>query len=218
VNLRPPVDLGLYLILGPDTTLGRPLRDVALAAVAGGATVVQLRQKGGASRAFVEEARALIAVLRPLGVPVIVNDRADVALAAGADGVHVGQDDMSPEDVRRIVGPQLLVGLSVTNVAQARDVDATVVDYVGVGPVFATTSKSDAAPALGIEGTAQVCRALRLPAVAIGGIDRDNAARVLATGVQGIAVISAVCAAEDPELAAALLAAQLPRAGIGRAR
>jgi thiamine-phosphate pyrophosphorylase len=218
VSLRTPVDLGLYLVLDPDTTLGRPLCDVALAAVAGGATVVQLRQKGGASRVFVEEARALIAVLRPLGVPVIVNDRADVALAAGADGVHVGQDDMSPEDVRRIVGPQLLVGLSVTNVAQARAVNTAVVDYVGVGPVFGTASKPDAASALGIEGTAQVCRALRLPAVAIGGIDRHNVARVLATGVQGIAVISAVCAAEDPEQAAALLAAQLPHAGIGRAR
>jgi thiamine-phosphate pyrophosphorylase len=217
VTLRRPLDLGLYLVLGPDTTRGRPLCDVALAAVSGGATIVQVRQKGGVTRDFVEEARALVVALRPRGVPVIVNDRADVALASGADGVHVGQDDMSAEDVRRIVGPELLVGLSVTNLQEAHAVNADIVDYVGVGPVFATASKSEAAPVLGIEGTARVCRALRLPAVAIGGIDRDNAARVLTTGVHGIAVISAICAAEAPERAAALLAAQVRRAGIGRA-
>jgi thiamine-phosphate pyrophosphorylase len=218
VSLRRPFDLRLYLVIGPDAVLGRPLRDVALAAVSGGATAVQLRQKGGATRAFVEEARALVAALRPHGVPVIVNDRVDVALAADADGVHVGQDDMSPEDARRILGPELLVGLSVTSLQEARAVNAAVVDYVGIGPVFATASKSDAAPPLGIEGMAQLCRALRLPAVAIGGINHRNAAQVLATGVQGIAVVSALCAAENPEHAAALLAAQLPRPSVERAR
>ena len=201
------LDLGVYLVIGPDTTRGRRIGDVALAAVSGGATVVQLRQKTEGTRAFVEEARALVAALRPRGVPVIVNDRVDVALAAGADGVHVGQNDMRPADARRLLGPGAIVGLSVSNAAEARAVDAGVVDYVGVGPVFPTPSKHDAAPALGLDGVADVCRLLSLPTVAIGGIDCENASEVLATGVQGVAVISAICLADEPAFSAARLAA-----------
>lgn len=211
------MDLSLYLVVGPEDTRGRPLHEVVLAAVAGGATAVQLRRKDHAARAFVEEARALIAVLRPCGVPVIVNDRVDVALAAGADGIHVGQDDLPAADVRCLVGEGLVVGLSVTSVAEARALDPGVVDYAGVGPVFATASKPDAAPPLGLEGTRAVRGVLPVPAVAIGGIGLANARAVLATGVAGIAVISAVCAADDPRHAAAHLAVAT-RAGIGVGR
>jgi thiamine-phosphate pyrophosphorylase len=206
---RRAIDLSLYLVIGPDTTMGRPLSEVVLAAIDGGVTVVQLRQKRGTTRAFVEEARALMALLRPLGVPLIVNDRVDVALAASADGVHVGQDDMCPADVRRLVGPSSIVGLSVTNLAEAHAVDATLVDYVGIGPVFATPTKPDAAPPLGLVGAAELCRALRVPAVAIGGIDCDNVGHVRAVGVQGVAVVSAIGSAAHPGEAAALLAAPL---------
>lgn len=207
VRGRPPVDLSLYLVAGPRDTRGRPLGEVVLEAVAGGVTAVQLRRKDHAARAFVEEARALVAALRPLGVPLIVNDRVDVALAAGADGVHVGQDDVTPADARRIVGEGMLLGLSVTSVAEARALDPRVVDYAGVGPVFATPSKPDAAPALGLEGTRAASGALAVPAVAIGGVGPANARAVLATGVAGIAVVSAICAADDPRAAAAALAA-----------
>lgn len=208
---RGPLDLSLYLVVGPDDTRGRPLREVVLAAVAGGVTAVQLRRKDHAARAFVEEARALAAALRPLGVPLIVNDRADVALAAGVDGVHVGQDDLPVADVRRLVGRTMVVGLSVTSVAEARALDPAFVDYAGVGPVFATPSKPDAAAPLGPDGTRAVCDVLAacapdVPAVAIGGIGPANAAAVLGTGVAGVAVISAVCAADDPRAAAATLA------------
>ena len=208
--MRRTLDLSLYLVVGPDDTRGRPVRDVVLAAVAGGATVVQLRRKDHAARAFVEEARTLVAALRPRGVPLIVNDRVDVALAADADGVHVGQEDMAVADVRRLVGERMVVGVSVTTPAEARALDPTLVDYAGVGPVFATASKPDAAPPLGVDGTRAVCDVLAprgLPAVAIGGIGAANAAAVRATGVAGVAVISAICAADDVRAAAASLAA-----------
>lgn len=199
-------DLSVYLIVGPESTRGRPLLDVVAAAVAGGATAVQLRWKDAPARAFVEEARRLATALRPRGVPLIVNDRVDVAIAAGADGVHVGQDDMAPADVRRMVGPEMLVGLSITCRADVAGLDPAIVDYAGVGPVFATPSKEDATPPLGLAETAEICRALEVPTVAIGGIGIANARAVLDTGVDGLAVISAICSADDPRTAAAALA------------
>jgi thiamine-phosphate pyrophosphorylase len=186
-----------------------------LAAVEGGVTAVQLRRKDHSARAFVEEARALVAELRPRGIPLIVNDRVDVALAADADGVHVGQDDLPAADVRRMVGEDLIVGLSVTNVAEARALDPAIVDYAGVGPVFATPTKPDAAPPLGLGGTRAVCDVLTVPVVAIGGIGLTNAAEVLTTGVVGVAVISAICGADHPRARAAQLAA-LTRAARAR--
>lgn len=209
------MDLSLYLVIGPDDTLGRPLREVVLAAVEGGVTAVQLRCKDHPARAFVEEARALVAELRPRGIPLIVNDRVDIALAVGADGVHVGQDDLAPADVRRMVGEHLLVGLSVTSVAEACALDPAIVDYAGVGPVFASPTKPDAAPPVGIAGTRAVCDVLTVPAVAIGGIGPTNIAEVLTAGVAGVAVISAICSAADPRTSAEQLAA-LTRAARAR--
>lgn len=202
---RRALDLSLYLVIGPHDTGGRPVREVVSAALSGGVTLVQLRRKDGTTRAFVEEARTLVALLRPRGVPLIVNDRVDVALAADADGVHVGQDDMSPADVRRLMGPERIVGLSVTTLAEARAVDDALVDYAGVGPVLATSTKPDGARPLGLAGTAEICRALTVPTVAIGGIDVDNVSRVRATGVDGVAVVSAICSAARPGEAAARL-------------
>jgi thiamine-phosphate pyrophosphorylase len=207
VSVRPPLDLSVYLVVGPDVTAGRPVPDLVLDAVQGGVTAVQLRWKDGATRAFVEEARALVALLRPLGIPLIVNDRVDVALAAEADGVHVGQSDMAAADVRRLVGPKAIVGLSVTNLHEGRALDAAVVDYAGVGPVFATPTKTDATPPLGLARTAEICRALAVPAVAIGGIGHDNAAHLRAAGIHGVAVVSAICGDHSPRAAAARLAA-----------
>lgn len=192
-------------MVGSDDTGGRPVAEVVREAVAGGVTAVQLREKTLSTRAFAEEARELSRLLRPIGIPLVVNDRADVALAAGADGVHVGQDDLPVDALRGLVGAGLLVGLSVTSIGEAAAVDAALVDYVGVGPVFATATKPDAAPALGIEGTRSICRVLCVPSVAIGGIDVANAALVRTTGVAGIAVVSAICRAARPGEAAARL-------------
>ena len=203
--VRHPPDLSLYFVTGPDDTRGRPVAEVVLEAVRGGVTTVQLRWKHAPDRALVQQARALINVLRPLGIPLIVNDRVDVALASGADGVHIGQDDIAPADVRELVGERFIVGLSVTSVDEARAVDARVVDYVGLGPVFATASKEDAAPPLGLDGVRAACRELAVPAVAIGGVSASNAAAVMNTGVVGIAAVSAIGTAHDPARAAAWL-------------
>lgn len=216
---------GVMLVVGPGDTRGRPVREVVRAAVAGGVTAVQLRDKGDDVRAQVTEARALVALLQPLGVPLLVNDRVDVALAAGAGGAHVGQEDLAPEDARRLLGPGRLVGLSVTTPDEAAGLGtlpAATVDYVGVGPVFATPTKPDAAPPLGIAGLRAACAALAasvpaVPAIAIGGIAAHNAAAMIAAGADGVAVVSAICAADDPEWAARELVALVRDARAGRA-
>lgn len=169
------------------------------AAVRGGATMVQLRLKSETPRVLAEVARALRAALPP-HVPLLVNDRADVALAAGADGVHVGPDDVEPAALRRIVPAAFLIGASVGSVDEvARAAGA---DYVGIGPVFETISKSDAGRAIGVGGFAMLARACGVPAVAIGGIDASRCAEVKRGGAAGIAAISALCGAPDPESAA----------------
>jgi thiamine-phosphate pyrophosphorylase len=159
-----------------------------------------------------QSAREVIEVLRPTGVPVIINDRVDLARALGAQGVHVGQGDASPAEARRTLGDDAIVGLSITDRAQLTAVDPNVVDYLGVGPVFATSSKPDAAPALGLATLAEIARAVRLPVAAIGGITEENAADVIRAGADGLAVISAVCAADDPENAARALVARIDEA------
>jgi thiamine-phosphate pyrophosphorylase len=207
-------DLSLYLVVGPDATAGRDVTSVALAAVRGGATMVQLRYKTGAAE-IMQSAREVIEVLRPTGVPVIINDRVDLARALGAQGVHVGQGDMSPADARRTLGEDAIVGLSITDPAQLKGVDPAVVDYLGVGPVFPTASKSDATPALGLETLSVIARSVRLPVAAIGGITDENAAAVIRAGADGLAVISAICAADDPEAAARLLSGRIDEARSG---
>jgi thiamine-phosphate pyrophosphorylase len=191
------------LVTDPAMTRTRGLIATVLAGVAGGATIVQLRDKDADDAALVAAARALRAELAPLGVPLIVNDRVAVAEAAGADGVHIGQDDGDPAAARALLGPDALIGLSVTRAAEIATVDASVVDYVGLGPVFATATKPDAAPALGLAGARAIAARLPVPWIAIGGIDAANAADVIAAGAAGIAVVSAICAADDPAEAAA---------------
>jgi thiamine-phosphate pyrophosphorylase len=195
----------LCLVTDPSLDRGR-LLEVVRAAVAGGVTSVQLREKGASTREFVERARMLMQVLAPAGVPLIVNDRIDVALASGADGVHVGQSDMSVAEVRRWL-PDAIVGLSVERIEHVLEVESRrlAVDYLGVSPVFATASKLDAAPPLGLDGLAAIRDITSLPLVAIGGIAASNAAAVIAAGADGLAVVSAICGADDPLAAARLL-------------
>ncbi len=214
MNAKPAFDLTLYLVIGSDVTQGRPLDEVVAAAVRGGATLVQLREKVLGDADLVAAARALKGLLGPLGVPLIINDRAEVARAAGADGVHLGQGDLDAARAREILGPAGLIGVSAGTPEEAARVDRTVADYVGIGSVYATATKSDAGPPIGVAGLAALTATLRpLPVVAIGGIGTRQAAEVMAarvmaarvmdsSGPDGIAVVSAICGAPEPEAAA----------------
>jgi thiamine-phosphate pyrophosphorylase len=197
-----PVDLRLYGILGPENTDGRDLASCVTAAVAGGATLIQLRDKFSDSRALVESARSLMRALAGSGVPLLINDRVDVALAAGADGVHLGQKDMRAVDARRLLGPGKIIGITLNHEDQARALSDEDVDYACIGGVFATTSKDNPNPPVGLAGLARIAdlaRAARpgLPVGAIAGIDRTNLRGVIGAGADGIAVISALFAPED---------------------
>ena len=160
---------------------------------AGGATLIQLREKGMAPREFYEQAKKAVAVAVQRGVRLIINDRVDVALAVGAAGVHLGQDDMPPEAARRLLGSEAVIGYSTHNIEQAIAATNLPIDYLAIGPIFATTSKSDTAPVLGREGLRAVRRAIgAFPLVAIGGITSANAAGVIEAGADSVAVISAL--------------------------
>jgi thiamine-phosphate pyrophosphorylase len=198
---------GLYLVTDRGLCGDRALEAVVAQAVQGGVACVQLREKDLSTGAFVALARSLKALLVPLGVPLVINDRLDVALAAGADGVHVGQEDMPCELVRQFMGPRAIIGLSVetwADVVRAQDQD---VDYLGVSPVFPTPTKTDTKAAWGFEGIARIRAFSRHPLVAIGGLNAANAARAVRAGAGGIAVVSAICASPDPCAAARELAA-----------
>lgn len=213
--MRRDLDLSLYLVLDPRGCAGRDLVAVAEAAAAGGATIVQFRDKTAETRALVETARRLKEVLAPHGVPLIVNDRVDVALAAGADGVHVGQADMDPADARRLIGDDAILGLTVRAMPEARAVPHDAVDYVSIGGVFKTATKDNPDPPIGVDGLRRLAAAIDVPKVAIAGITADKAAGVIAAGVDGVAVVSAVCAAADPRAAAAELKAIVDAARAG---
>ncbi len=200
------VDLSLYALIDPAVAGGRTLVDLA-ARIAGSATLVQLRDKHSSTRAMVEEARALRAVLEPAGVPFLINDRVDVALAAEADGVHIGQDDMAPADARLLLGRMAIIGLSIKTVAQAQSAPLDHLDYVAIGGVYATTSKDNTSTPIGIGGLRSIVQTVRarardFPICAIAGINAGNAAEVIEAGADGVAVISALSLSADPIKAA----------------
>lgn len=195
----------LYFVADRDALPGRQLLETTRAALQGGVTAVQLRDKSGGTREMLELARALLALTRAAGVPLIVNDRADVALALGADGVHVGQDDLPALDVRQLIGPERILGVSAGTVAEARQAQADGADYTGAGDVFGTLSKPDAGPPIGLSALAEIARAVALPVVGIGGITEANAASVTEAGAAGVAVISAITRSSNPEDAARCL-------------
>jgi len=205
-----PVDLRLNAIIDPERAGGHDLVDLARRVAEGGATLVQLRDKRNVTRALVEEARAIKAALAPFAVPFVVNDRIDVALAANADGVHIGPGDMAVEDARRLLGPNAIIGLSIKTVAEAEAAPVELVDYAGIGGVYATLSKEQKSAPIGTEGFARVAgvlrrRAPKLPLCGIAGIDAGNAAAVIGAGADGIAVISALSLTPDPAAAARAL-------------
>jgi thiamine-phosphate pyrophosphorylase len=209
---------GLYFVTDRGLCGQRSLVDVVFQAIRGGAACVQLREKSAPTRAFVEEAQKIKELMAPFHVPLVINDRIDVALAVGADGVHVGQDDMPYEIARKLMGPKAIIGLSVEtweDVERAERLDA---DYLGVSPIFATPTKTDTKEPWGLDGLARIRACSRHSLVAIGGLNASNAEAAVMAGADGVAVVSAICASPDPlatsrELTDSITIALLKRRG-----
>ena len=208
-------DLSLYLVTDRSLAKGRPLAAIVEAAIRGGVTAVQYREKDLSTREMIEEAGTLAAICRRLGAIFIVNDRLDVALAVGAGGLHVGQDDMPARMARSFLGSGRLLGVSAGSLEEALRAQADGADYIGASPLFSTPTKPDAGPALGYEGLAAMSAGLTLPVVAIGGIGIANAGAAIEAGASGLAVVSAIVAAEDVEAAARSLRAEIDKAAKG---
>lgn len=197
-----PACLGLYLCTDRALLNGRSLARAVEEAIAGGVTIVQLREKELSSREFYETAKEILAITKRRGVPLIINDRLDIALAAGANGVHLGQDDLPVCAARTLAGRDFIIGVSAHNRAEAVRAEQEGADYIGAGAVFATGTKADAS-VIGPEGLAEAVRAVRIPVVGIGGINSANIIRVRETGAAGAAVISAILRSNDIRSAAA---------------
>lgn len=204
-----PFDLSLYLVLDPGLCAGIGMVETARAAVAGGATMVQLRDKTGDTARMIEAGRALKAALAGTGASLIVNDDVTAAVVIGADGIHIGQGDMSAAEARAWIGGEAILGLTVETPELAAAVDPAVVDYIGAGPVFATPTKADHRPPVGFDGLAHQIAASPVPAVAIGGLKIQHIAPTLAAGAGGVAVVSAICGQSDPQAAARSLADEI---------
>ncbi|WP_300673032.1 thiamine phosphate synthase [Desulfoluna sp.] len=196
------VDYSLYLVTDRNLSRGRSTAMIVSEAVAGGVTCVQLREKGCSTREFIGEALALKKILCQAGIPLIINDRVDVALAMGASGVHLGQSDMPIEDARRLLPPGALIGISAESLEDAVIAEKKGADYIGISPVFATPTKTDTAPPLGLEGIRCIRKAVNIPIIGIGGINLSNGKEVISAGANGLAVVSAIVSAGDPQKAA----------------
>lgn len=195
-------DPALYLVTDRMLSKGRPVELIVMQAVKGGVTMVQLREKESTTLDFVNLAKKLKRLLTPLHIPLIINDRLDVALAADADGLHIGQQDMPYSIARKLLGNDKIIGLSVENVDQAKEANKMDVNYIGLSPVFVTGTKPELVHALGLEGVREIAALSRHIRVAIGGINATNAAAVLQAGVHGLAVVSAICSSDNPMKAA----------------
>jgi len=196
---------GVYLVTDRGLCRNRPLQDVVLKAVQGGVSCVQLREKDLPARDFIGEAMAVKRILVPFHVPLIINDRVDVALACGADGIHLGRQDMPYAMARKLMGDQAIIGLSVETWEDVEAVEKLDVNYIGVSPVFATPTKTDTKEPWGLAGLKKIKAFSRHPLVAIGGINASNAQAVVEAGADCLAVVSAVCSADDPAAAAIIL-------------
>ena len=203
--MKIPFDLSLYLVTDRPLSGGRDMAWIVREAAAGGVTMVQLREKECSTAEFVALARELKAALTPLGIPLIINDRIDVALAVDADGVHIGQSDMPYETARALLGKEKIIGLSVETMDEVLAANELDVDYIGISPVYATPTKTDTLTPFGLEGIEQVMQQSRHRCVAIGGMNRNTIGEVIARGVEGVAVVSAIVAAESPREASAEL-------------
>jgi thiamine-phosphate pyrophosphorylase len=202
-------DLSLYLVLDPDLCVGIGMIETARLAVAGGATMVQLRDKRGGTARMIETGLALKEILKDTGALLVINDDVEAAIAISADGLHIGQDDMGPAAARAMIGLDMILGLSVETEALAAAIDAGIVDYAGIGPVFATPTKTDHKQPIGFDGLARLVKAAPVPTVAIGGLKSEHAGSVFAAGADGLAVVSAICGTPDPKAATVRIAEEI---------
>ena len=201
--------LRLYLVTDPELCSQHGLLETVRDAVRGGVTAVQLRDKTATTSALVKMGRDIATGLADTGVPLIVNDNVEAAIAIGADGLHVGQGDMKVDEARRLIGPDMLLGLSCETVEDARMTDPAIVNYIGVSPVFATPTKTDHSLAVGIEGLRAIAAATPVPKVAIGGLKSHHFEAIFVNGADGVAVVSAICGQPDAEAAASALATKI---------
>ena len=208
--------LRLYLVTDPELCSQYGLLETVRDAVRGGVTAVQLRDKTATTSALVKMGRDLAAGLADTGVPLIVNDNVEAAIAIGADGLHVGQGDMKVDEARRLIGPDMLLGLSCETVEDARMTDPAIVNYIGVSPVFATPTKTDHSLAVGIEGLRAIAAATPVPKVAIGGLKSHHFEAIFENGADGVAVVSAICGQPDAEAAASALATKIAQVTVHR--
>ena len=203
---------GLYLVTDRRLCGGHPLEEVIVKAIKGGVAYVQLREKDVSTRFFVEEAKRIKKLLEPYKIPLIINDRVDVALACSAEGVHIGQEDMPYEIVRKLMGRKAIIGLSVEKWEDVEASQKLDVSYIGISPVFSTPTKADTKGVWGLDGLAKIKAFSRHPLVAIGGINESNAANVIKAGADCLAIVSVICAAADPEMAARKLSKMISAA------
>jgi len=199
---RRHLDLSLYLVTDQGLAGERSLHDIVAAATRGGVTCVQIREKTASTGEFIEEVLSIRELLKKQNIPLIINDRIDIALAVKADGVHLGPSDMPLPMARTLAGKSMIIGVSAESVEGAVAAEREGADYIAVSPLHRTPTKTYAFPPLGIEGLRSIRTAVRTPLVVIGGLNRENAAEALQNGADGIAVVSAIVAAEDPEEAA----------------
>lgn len=195
------LDYSLYLVTDRGLTLGRELNYVIEEAILGGVNIVQLREKDCSSRDFYHLAKEVSEITRKYKIPLIINDRLDIALAVKAQGLHIGQSDLPYDIAREILGPQAIIGLSVENIQDAIDAESLDVDYLGISPVFSTNTKNDIAKPLGLEGFKAIKELSKHKLVGIGGINLTNTSDIIKAGADGIAVVSAICSAQSPRQA-----------------
>ncbi|MDM5295726.1 thiamine phosphate synthase [Peribacillus simplex] len=200
---KPQIDLSLYLVTEESIAI-EELTKIIAESVSGGVSIVQLREKNNSSLSFYKKASALKQLLGELSIPLIINDRVDIALAVEADGIHIGQDDLPLPVIKQMVPDDMIVGVSVSTLEEALEAEQNGADYIGVGSVFPTKTKQDAT-LMAIEDLEEICRSVSIPAVAIGGITADNISSLSDSGLSGTAVVSAIMNADSPKIASELL-------------
>jgi thiamine-phosphate pyrophosphorylase len=206
------IDYSLYLVTDRALSLGRSNLEVIEAAVSGGVTVVQLREKEASTQEFYQEGLRIKDYLKVAYIPLIINDRIDIALALDADGVHLGQEDMPVDVARKILGPHKIIGASAFTTEEAVAAESMGADYLGLSPIFATETKPELVEEIGIKKISSLKRAVKIPVVGIGSMNQTNAYEAVRAGLDGVAVVSAICSQEDPRAAAQALKTVVLRA------
>ena len=203
--------LKLYLVTDPYLCATFGLLNTVNAAVKGGITMVQLRDKEASTNDRIGVGREVKKILKDTEIPLIINDDVEAALAIDADGIHIGQNDKSTVEIRGKVGKDKIVGLSCETIEDAKAADPVLVDYIGISPVFPTPTKSDFNAYIGLDGISDIANATSLPSVAIGGLKREHCGKIFSTGCQGMAVVSAICGKDDPYMETKLLHDEIRR-------